>query len=176
MDRRRFLIGLTGTGVGVLLSPALAIAQTVADPVLRALTKQGYGDITIKRTWLGRLRITAERGGRQREIILNKRTGEVLRDVVYLEGRSTSGFEDNENDGDTGNSASHNNTRGGESAAGKTSGSSSDDHDSSSDDRDSSSDDRDTSSDDRDTSSDDRDSGGDDHDNHDGGSDDDDDD
>jgi hypothetical protein len=99
MNRRAFLLGTASIGAGLLLAPGLAIAETVADPVLRVLRKQGYRDFEVTRTWLGRVRITATREGRRREVILNKTSGEVLRDVVYLNDKSTSGFDDS--DGDT---------------------------------------------------------------------------
>ena len=103
MDRRGFLTGLI-VGAAVGLVPLSALAQDVAAPVLRVLTKQGYGDFKIKRTWLGRLQIIAESDGRRREVVLNNNTGEVLRDVVYLDGKSTSGFAD-EDQSETGGHA-----------------------------------------------------------------------
>ena len=48
--------------------------------IVAQLEAQGYSDISISRTWLGRTRIEAENGTHEREIIFNQRTGEILRD------------------------------------------------------------------------------------------------
>ena len=44
------------------------------------MLKQGYSDITTSQTWLGRTRIIAIGEDSRREIIVNPRTGEILRD------------------------------------------------------------------------------------------------
>jgi len=68
------------------LSAALACAITPAwgsdlvTSVTRQLLKQGYSDITTSQTWLGRTRIIAIGEDSRREIIVNPRTGEILRD------------------------------------------------------------------------------------------------
>lgn len=65
-------------------------AETVADfdPValgyVQALQHEGYSDITVDTTWLGRVRILAWMNGRWREIVLHPTSGEVLRDVVEM--------------------------------------------------------------------------------------------
>ena len=59
---------------------ALAEPKLVSDPWVKQLKRDGYGDIRIERTFLGRVRIVAERDEVQREIVLNRSTGEVLRD------------------------------------------------------------------------------------------------
>lgn len=79
MDRRSFLLGL---GSGVALA-GRAAAATFQDAVVAQLRDQGYSQIVVERTWLGRIRIMAVLGDTRREIILNPRTGEVLRDVVF---------------------------------------------------------------------------------------------
>ena len=66
-----------------LLLAALALpaaAETPTDTVVKHLQAQGFEDIEIKRTWLGRVRIRAENDSLEREIILNPATGEILRD------------------------------------------------------------------------------------------------
>ncbi|MDF2142256.1 hypothetical protein [Paenirhodobacter sp. CAU 1674] len=80
MDRRGFLcagamLALIGAGA------APAFAGGAEDSVMRQLKAQGYSQIQVQRTWLGRLRITAQRGKVQREIVLDPRTGELLRDL-----------------------------------------------------------------------------------------------
>ena len=79
MDRRSFLLGL---GCSVALA-GHAAAATFQDAVVAQLRDQGYSDIVVERTLLGRIRIVAVLGDSRREIILNPRTGEVLRDVVF---------------------------------------------------------------------------------------------
>jgi len=64
-------------------SPALA--ADVVSAWVRQLTLDGYEEMTISRTWLGRIRIVAEKGDVTREIILNNRTGEILRDYSQNE-------------------------------------------------------------------------------------------
>ena len=59
---------------------AMAEPKQVSDPWVKQLKRDGYGDIRIERTFLGRVRIVAERNEVQREIVLNRSTGEVLRD------------------------------------------------------------------------------------------------
>lgn len=60
---------------------AAASAATFADEVVSQLASHGYSNINVESTWLGRMRITGSRSDGQREIILNPRTGEILRDT-----------------------------------------------------------------------------------------------
>lgn len=78
MKRRDFL---TAAAVVVVATPALAQGQGFADVFVEQLKGQGFARIEISRTWLGRLRIEAQNDRFRREIILNPRTGEVLRDL-----------------------------------------------------------------------------------------------
>lgn len=87
MKRRRFLFGLTATSAA--LWAGASIGATFADGVVGQLTKQGFYNIAVETTWLGRVRIVADRADGQREIILNPRTGEVLRDSWKASGAST---------------------------------------------------------------------------------------
>lgn len=84
MNRRSFLRICAGACAGA--SPALvadaAFADSYQNAVVSQLRKQGYRQINVERTLLGRVRIVAARGGGSREIILNPRTGEILRDVL----------------------------------------------------------------------------------------------
>ena len=85
MNRRRFLYGLTASSA-LTLTGAAAFAATYADAVVSQLTKQGFYNIAVQTTLLGRVRILADRGDGQREIILNPRTGEILRDTWMASG------------------------------------------------------------------------------------------
>ena len=77
MKRREFLTVLaTAAALG---SPALA--QDYVDRVVRQLRAQGFRSVVQERTLLGRVRILATSRDGRREIILNPRTGEILRDL-----------------------------------------------------------------------------------------------
>lgn len=96
MDRRIFVSGMV-TAICAFALPA--DAQSFSDAVVRSLERAGYGEISVSRTLLGRTRIVAERGSQTREVVLNHRTGEVMRDVVFHDdGRSgvSEQYEDDE--------------------------------------------------------------------------------
>ena len=106
MKRREFL---TGIAVGLALASPAA-AQDIVDSILGQLRKQGYRSIVQERTLLGRVRIVADRKDGEREIILNPRTGEILRDlwipvdggsgtVHIIDDHSSSGHDDDDDDG-----------------------------------------------------------------------------
>lgn len=83
MKRREFLSGLAVSLV--LASPAAA--QDYVDSIVSQLREQGYRSIVQERTLLGRVRIVADRKDGEREIIVNPRTGEILRDLwIPLDG------------------------------------------------------------------------------------------
>lgn len=77
MSRRGLLVSLVALGVG-MAGPARADA---AADVVRQLRALGYTDFDVRRTLLGRVQIVATSATRRREIILNPRTGEILRDI-----------------------------------------------------------------------------------------------
>lgn len=77
IDRRQFVLGLA---VAVAMGTPVQ-AKEYADQVLAQLERQGYRIVTQGRTFLGRVRIVAQKGEGQREIVLNPRTGEILRDI-----------------------------------------------------------------------------------------------
>lgn len=67
--------------IAVLILTAMPVAADgLSDSVLSQLRQQGYNEIEMSRTWLGRTRIVARRDSERREIIINPRTGEILRD------------------------------------------------------------------------------------------------
>jgi hypothetical protein len=76
MQRRTFLV--TMIAAAGLALPAVA---AFSDDVVAQLVSQGYRDISVSKTWLGRIRIVATRDGGTREIVLNPGTGEILRDL-----------------------------------------------------------------------------------------------
>ena len=97
---RRSLLALAAAALALSAVPGAAapLDRIVAD--LRAL---GYDRIEVQRTLLGRTRILAESEGAQREIIVNPRTGEILRDLWLPRGQGGSGtriLSDGDGDGD----------------------------------------------------------------------------
>ncbi|MFN7224851.1 MAG: hypothetical protein ACK4MS_12600 [Paracoccaceae bacterium] len=110
MNRRLFL----ALGFAAICSGQAAFARSFSDSVVAQLKKRGYVKITVERTLLGRTRILAERNGGRREIILNPRTGEILRDLwitlsdsngadeTGLIDTSSGDGQDGEDDSDTG--------------------------------------------------------------------------
>ena len=77
--RRHVVLGLAALAV----APSAVLAQDsdFAARIVRALRQQGYTEIEVGRTFLGRGRIVAEGPPGEREIVFNPRTGEILRDV-----------------------------------------------------------------------------------------------
>ena len=124
MDRRTALAMLAGTALSALLPGTPAWAQDVGEQISRQLRRMGYSDITLQRTLLGRLRITAIRGNRKREIIVNPVSGEILRDIVtdLRTGRAASGILD-EDDDDNNSGRSRDDDNGDDSSGGGSSGS-----------------------------------------------------
>lgn len=76
------------TAIVITLCLALPLQADVYDPFVVQLRDQGYSDITVGRTWLGRIVINARRDDIAREIVLNARTGEILGDQANLIGAS----------------------------------------------------------------------------------------
>ncbi|KAF0115025.1 MAG: Uncharacterized protein FD150_1263 [Rhodobacteraceae bacterium] len=77
MKRRELLCGL----VAGLVFASPAMAESVADSIVRQLERLGFRKVSQERTLLGRVRIVGDRKDRQREIIVNPNTGEILRDL-----------------------------------------------------------------------------------------------
>ena len=112
MKRRLFLLGLATTGALVATTGAV-LAASFSEDVVAQLVKLGFTDITAETTLLGRVRILARRADGTREIVLNPRTGEVLRDtwMPTSGGAATRTVlsdiqDDDDNGGDDGNSGS----------------------------------------------------------------------
>ena len=75
---------LIGIAVIAALAASPALSDDRTDSIVRQLRDQGYNSIKVSRTFLGRTRIVATVGDAQREIIVNPRTGEILRDYSQL--------------------------------------------------------------------------------------------
>ena len=86
-------------------------AQNYEQAILAQLRQDGYEQITVTTTLLGRIRFVAGGAQGQREIVLNPRTGEVLRDVLLLasqadDGGSSGGRSSGSGGGSSGSDAS----------------------------------------------------------------------
>ena len=68
--------------VMLLAYPGVALADPFTDRITDQLRQQGYGEIVVTRTFLGRYRIVATTDRTEREIIVNPGTGEILRDYI----------------------------------------------------------------------------------------------
>lgn len=81
-------------------------AGPIEDSIVRQLRDQGFGDIEVRRTLLGRSRIVAQSDTLYREIIVNPVTGEILRDYwrpfEEREGGSGTIFDPTSGRGDSG--------------------------------------------------------------------------
>ncbi len=81
-----------------------AVAQTQTrmpvDRVTEALVTLGYSIDSVSRTWLGRIRIEASKGSVSRELIVNRVTGEVLRDYWEDDDEDDHGDDDDDHDDD----------------------------------------------------------------------------
>lgn len=82
LNRCRLILPLVA---GAMISAGGAFAAALQDQLIDQLKNQGFTEIRISRTLLGRVRIKAEGGGFEREIIFNPRTGEILRDFWETE-------------------------------------------------------------------------------------------
>ncbi len=68
--------------LSLVTAPALAAGDTVRDRILLDLRDDGYREITISRTFLGRLRFVAVKSDARREIVVNPVNGVILRDYI----------------------------------------------------------------------------------------------
>jgi hypothetical protein len=71
----RFLLSAT-----ICMLPAFAAAQTVQDSIISQLQNQGFTQIEVSRTLLGRVILHATSSQLERELVFNPTTGEILRD------------------------------------------------------------------------------------------------
>lgn len=67
----------------VSTSPVQAVASTYEEAIIEQLMEQGFADVQVSKTFLGRLRFVASAGQQRREIVINPYTGEILRDYLY---------------------------------------------------------------------------------------------
>lgn len=77
MNRRSFSMMVFAS----VFAASMATAETYSDVIVRQLVDQGFVNVSVEVTLLGRVRIRAESPDGLREIILNPNTGEILRDL-----------------------------------------------------------------------------------------------
>ena len=82
MKRRNLLLGLASAAM-LAATAGAAFAASFAEDVVAQLGRLGFSNIRVGTTLLGRVKIVAARGDGTREIVLNPRTGEILRDVWF---------------------------------------------------------------------------------------------
>jgi hypothetical protein len=68
--------------VALLLLAGTANAESATERVTRQLRSLGYEQISITRTWLGRIRFLAIGPAGRREVVVDPRNGEILRDFL----------------------------------------------------------------------------------------------
>ena len=65
----------------LLGSAAAVFAASYTEDLVAQLVSLGFSDITAETTLLGRVKIRASRADGMREVVINPRTGEILRDI-----------------------------------------------------------------------------------------------
>lgn len=109
VNRRILLTAL----LALALSPTAALSQTMAERIALELRSEGFSEVSTTRTLLGRARIYARGSAGTREIILDPRTGEILRDLWFApNGTLTNPFTAVGDDGDKSRSSGGSGSRG----------------------------------------------------------------
>lgn len=90
------------------IAPAVvAASETVRERVVQELRQDGFADIRVYRTFLGRLRFVGENQNTRREIVVSPSTGVVLRDYQRaLENSEDDDRDEDDNEDVGGNSGS----------------------------------------------------------------------
>jgi len=75
----------------LVINASLAIAegsnqQAMERVIYHAMARDGFTQVELSYTWLGRLQVVASNHSRQRELVIDPDTGEVLRDFYTLVG------------------------------------------------------------------------------------------
>ena len=66
----------------MLAGPAMG-QSSIENSIVSQLRGQGYSNIEVNRTLLGRIRFVADRGNERREIVVNPATGVLMRDYTF---------------------------------------------------------------------------------------------
>ena len=78
---KRKAVGGLLVALAVIVGAPRGVAEPLQDIQVQ-LQQQGYTITEVRRTWLGRIRIEAKLGRYRREIVVDRVTGEVRRDLV----------------------------------------------------------------------------------------------
>lgn len=81
--------------ITLAVAPHAAYAQSVEEQIIAQLQAQGFTEIEVSRTLLGRIKLEAVSPTLERQLIVNPATGEVLRD--FWEERDDKGRGDDKN-------------------------------------------------------------------------------
>jgi hypothetical protein len=76
LNARLLTLALCLTGAAVHAAP------DYARQVVQQLSRQGYDQIEVRRSLLGKMIVTGSRPGQEREVVIDPRSGELLRDLV----------------------------------------------------------------------------------------------
>ena len=96
---------LIAISISALVAAGPVSAGTLQDSIVSQLRQQGFTQIEINRTWLGRYRIIAKRRALRREIVINPATGTILRDYwTETPDEGARGLVDPDGPGDQGHS------------------------------------------------------------------------
>lgn len=79
---RTKLITVSLTALWLLQSPAHA-QVSVAEDIIARIEAEGYTVTNVTRSWFGRIVITANNNTDLREVVLNRTSGEILRDQRF---------------------------------------------------------------------------------------------
>jgi hypothetical protein len=75
---------LSALAITAAMLPAFAAGTSTVDEVVAQMEADGYTNISVETSLLGRTEIEGEKDGEEREVVLSK-AGEILRDEVELE-------------------------------------------------------------------------------------------
>jgi uncharacterized membrane protein YgcG len=82
---------VAGVFLAWIFMASISLAGPIEDSIVSQLQKQGFRNIEVSRTLLGRSRIVARSNELIREIIVNRTTGEILRDYWQNRGNRSGG-------------------------------------------------------------------------------------
>ena len=91
---------IVATCLSVQLMANAALGATPLERVMAQLTAQGFEVVEMERTWLGRIKLEATNGSIRREIVFDRTSGEILRDIWKESDRDNNENDDEDDDDD----------------------------------------------------------------------------
>ncbi|MGD9863377.1 MAG: hypothetical protein AB7S99_09210 [Pseudodonghicola sp.] len=82
---RRFGPLLLAAALLFAAAPAARAEEPIAAPVIQSLQAEGYVVTDVSRTLLGRILITSHNDRYLREVVLNRRTGAIIDDQLFMQ-------------------------------------------------------------------------------------------